>query len=190
MYAAEDDPYCYPGTDVLKNIPGIRDQAALEAFEAVSTSQRSDEALPTGRFSISHYRAIHHHLFQDVYRWAGRFRTVRIGKDTSVFCYPENIPAAMKKVFAALQAKACLRALRSDDFATEAAHFLAGLNAIHPFREGNGRSQTTFLVLLAVHGGHPVRLERLVPDRFLKAMVASFHGGERMLADEIRALVT
>lgn len=43
MYDAVADPYCYPGTTVLKNIPGIRDQAALERFETISTAQRADE---------------------------------------------------------------------------------------------------------------------------------------------------
>jgi cell filamentation protein len=72
MYDAVSDPYCYEGTTVLKNIPGLRDQAALDQFEAAMTAQRADEPLPTGRLSVSHYRAIHHHLFQDVYAWLER----------------------------------------------------------------------------------------------------------------------
>jgi cell filamentation protein len=59
----------------------------LAEFEAVSTVQRADEPLPVGRLSVRHYRAIHHHLFQDVYAWAGKFRTVRLGKERSAFCY-------------------------------------------------------------------------------------------------------
>src|SRR5487761_1517779 len=149
MYDAVADPYCYEGTEVLRNIPGIRDQAALDAFEAVSTTQRSDEPLPTGRLSVRHYQAIHHHLFQDVYPWAGKFRTVRISKDASAFCYPENIRREMRKLFADLKRDNYLRGSSREQFAVRAAHFLASLNAIHPFREGNGRTQTIFLVLLA-----------------------------------------
>ena len=67
MYDAVADSYCYTGTSVLKNLPDIRDQAALDALEAVSTAQRSDEPLSGGRLSVAHYRAIHRHLFQDVY---------------------------------------------------------------------------------------------------------------------------
>lgn len=105
-YDAIEDPYCYPGTTILnKNIPDIREQAALGDFEAVSTTQRSDEPLPNGRLSVRHYRAIHHHLFQDVYAWAGTFRTVRIGKDGHAFCYPENIASEMKKLFSDLKRK-------------------------------------------------------------------------------------
>ena len=53
------------------------------------TALRADEALPGGRLAVPHYKAIHRHLFQDVYAWAGQYRTVRIAKDGSAFCYPE-----------------------------------------------------------------------------------------------------
>jgi hypothetical protein len=91
MYKAAADPYCYPGTTVLKNIPRIRDQATLDQFEAAITAQRADEPFPHGRYGVAHYRAVHRHLFQDVYSWAGKFRTVRLSKGDSTFCYPENI---------------------------------------------------------------------------------------------------
>ncbi len=46
MYEVEDDFYCYPGTNVLKNIPGIRDQEILTEFELAMSTQRADEPLP------------------------------------------------------------------------------------------------------------------------------------------------
>lgn len=190
MYDAVTDPYCYEGTTVLRNIPGIRDHAALEAFEAVSTAQRADEPLPEGRFTVSHYRAIHHHLFQDVYSWAGKFRTVRIGKDGNAFCYPENIAREMKRLFLDLRRQHHLRNLSADEFAARAAHFLATLNAIHPFREGNGRAQTSFLLLLADRAGHRIELHKLVEQRFMDAMIASFKGDERPLTLDIMRLIS
>jgi fido (protein-threonine AMPylation protein) len=51
-YDAFDDPYCYPGTDVLRNKAGLRDAEALEAFELEMTTLRSEEPLPNGRFGI------------------------------------------------------------------------------------------------------------------------------------------
>ena len=188
MYDAVADPYCYTGTRVLKNLPDIRDQAALDAFEAVSTAQRSDEPLPNGRLSVAHYRAIHHHLFQDVFAWAGKFRTVRISKDKNAFCYPENISREMKNLFSDLKRQNYLRGLSNEDFVAPAAHFLATLNSIHAFREGNGRTQTSFLVLLADQAGHPLDLDKLIPAQFLAAMVASFHGDEHPLFEELREL--
>jgi cell filamentation protein len=152
MYEAIVDPYCYSGSTVLKNIPGLRSQRALDRFEAAITAQRADEPLPAGRLSVTHYRAVHHHLFQDVYAWAGRFRTVRISKGQTMFCYPENIAQEMALLFASLRRQHGLRGLSTDDFAMALAHFLAELNAIHPFREGNGRTQLTFAVLLGVQG--------------------------------------
>ncbi len=189
MYEAAEDPYCYKGATVLKNIPNIRDAAALEAFEAVSTAQRADEPLPDGRLSVRHYCAIHRHLFQDVYRWAGRYRVIRISKGDSMFCYPEHIPREMRKLFRALAAQNFLRDLSRDDFAVGAAHFLAELNAIHPFRDGNGRSQLTFMSLLAVRARHPLNLERLRPRSFLAAMIKTFHGDEAPLVAELDHLL-
>ena len=82
-----------------------------------------------------------------------------------------------------------LRGLSHEDFVVSAARFLATLNAIHPFREGNGRTQTSFLLLIADLAGHPLDLNKLVPERFLGAMVASFHGDERPLIDELGELI-
>lgn len=189
MYDAVSDPYCYPGTTVLKNKPGIKDEQKLSEFEAVMTAQRSDEPLPQGRLSAAHYRAIHKHLFQDIYEWAGKYRTVRIGKGGSAFCYPEHIDAEMQKLFTYLKRQNFFRNLSANDFATRAAHFISTLNAIHPFREGNGRAQTTFLVLLADRAGHPLDVQKLVPEKFLTAMIKSFEGDEQPLVSEMRRLI-
>jgi len=185
-YDAGNDPYCYAGTSVLKNIPGIRNQADLDRFESVIVRQRSFEALPQGKLSVRHYRLIHHHLFQDVYRWAGRFRTVRTHKGASTFCYPEHIADQMKQLFDGMKQTQYLMGLNADAFASRAAHFLATLNAIHPFREGNGRSQNAFLGLLAARAGHGLELSRLNETAFREAMIESFSGSEGPLAGEIR----
>lgn len=58
MYDVQSDPYCYPGTTVLKNRAGIKTQSKLEAFEHDAASQRGSEPLPAGRLSVSHYRHI------------------------------------------------------------------------------------------------------------------------------------
>lgn len=189
MYEAAPDPYCYPGTGVLNNIPGLRSQSELDRFETNITAQRSDEPFPRGRFSVAHYQAIHHHLFQDAYEWAGRFRIVRIAKDSSVFCYPEHIASEMHKIFAALREDRFLRDLSPEQFAPRAAHFLASLNAIHPFRDGNGRAQLAFMAMLAARAGHPLALSNLSPKTFLPAMIRSFQGDEKPLADEIARLI-
>ncbi|MET4386432.1 cell filamentation protein [Bradyrhizobium sp. F1.4.3] len=181
---------CYPGTTVLKNKLHLKDQAGLDSFEAEITAQRAEEALPAGRLTYSHYRAIHRHLFQDVYDWAGKIRTVRISKGGSMFCFPESIHREMSKLFRALAGKKHFRDTTTAEFAASAAHFLAELNAIHPFREGNGRTQLTFLVLLAETASHPLAMERLDPDKVMQAMIESFDGSEDMLARALRDLLS
>lgn len=189
MYEPSTDPYCYPDTTVLRNIPGLRSQKDLDQFEAAATTQRADEPLPAGRLSISHYYAVHRHLFQDVFAWAGKPRTVRLAKGGSAFCYPEHIGREMRSLFADLKAKRGLSGLSADAFADQAARFLATLNAIHPFREGNGRTQLTFVAMLAAQAGHPLDLDRLEPGSFLVAMIASFQGDSAELAAQLRRLV-
>lgn len=189
MYDAGPDPYCYPGSNVLKNRLDIRDQAQLDAFETLITAQRAEEPLPRGRLDATHYRAIHRHLFQDVFAWAGKLRTVRIAKGGSMFCYPENIRSEMAKLFEGLRQADFLRGSTADDFARDAAHVLAELNAIHPFREGNGRTQLSFLIVLSSRAGHPLRIERMDPTAMLDAVVQSFARDDRPLAKLIAGLL-
>jgi cell filamentation protein len=189
MYEAFDDPYCYPGTSVLKNRLDLRTQSELQEFEAMITAQRADEPLPAGRLDCDHYLAIHRHLFQDVYDWAGQVRTVRMAKENSVFCYPEHIEFQMRRLFSELAADNWFRDLGAESFASKAAHFLAELNAIHPFREGNGRTQNVFFSILANRSGHPLDFRCLRPPDMLQAMIASFAGDERALRDLILGLM-
>lgn len=188
MYDATADAYCYPDTTILKNRLGLTSQQALDAFELEASTQRASESLPVGRLSVRHYLAIHHHLFQDVYVWAGRTRTVRISKDGSMFCYPEHVQAQLRGLFGILRKVAFLRVLPRAIFMAKAAHFLAELNAIHPFREGNGRTQLAFLTLLAAQAGYPLDIESLDPGEMLEAMIASFGGGEERLREALSRL--
>ena len=174
IYAAFVDPYCYAGSTVLKNVLGLRDQAALDRFDALSFALRSEEPLPAGRVSIRHYFAVHRHLFQDVYRWAGKPRRIRISNDGNPFCYPENIRSELKRLFHWLHSEDCLRGMGEELFTAKLAHFLAELNAIHPFREGNGRAQNAFALIIAAQADHPLRMEALDPDAFREAMITSF----------------
>jgi cell filamentation protein len=189
MCDAIDDPYTYENSTVLINRLDLRNQDDLDAYEAEISSARSGEPLPEGVFNFEHYCAVHHHLFQDVYTWAGRARTVRISKQGNPFCYPEHIEAQASKLFAELRVNNFLENLEPDAFSTQAAHFLSELNAIHAFREGNGRTQLTFLAMLADNADHPLDLEALDPDVMLDAMIESFEGNEKKLVRAIRELV-
>lgn len=190
MYDAIDDPYTYENSTVLINKLDLRDQAELDAFEAEISSARAEEPLPEGVLDFTHYKAVHHHLFQDVYDWAGEVRTVRISKGGNPFCFPENIESQTTWLFDDLRTANYLQNLDAQVFSAKAAHFMAELNAIHTFREGNGRSQLTFFALLADHAGHPLNLDKLEAEEMLDAMIASFDGDEGKLAAVIKELVS
>jgi cell filamentation protein len=189
MCDAVDDPYTYENSTVLINKLDLREQAALDAFEAEISSARADEPLPEGDLDFTHYKAVHHHLFQDVYEWAGKTRTVRMFKGGNPFCFPENIENQATRLFGELRADDFLQGLDDATFADKAAHFLTELNVIHAFREGNGRSQLTFFALLADYAGHPIDLDKLDPHEMLDAMIASFDGHEAKLANVIKSLL-
>jgi cell filamentation protein len=189
MYDAFDDPYAYPGSTVLQNLLDIRDPLQLEAFEIEISTLRAEEALPQGNFDAPHYRSIHHHLFQDVYVWAGEYRTVRTSKGGNSFCYPEYIAREMNALCGRFQNGQQFSNCEPAGFAALVAEFLGELNAIHPFREGNGRSQLAFIGLIGQTFGHPFHFERLERDSFLSAMIASFAGHIDPLMHELSRLL-
>lgn len=186
VYAAEPDPWCYPGTTVLKNLAGLTDQAELDEFEFAMYLSRAEEPFPTGDLGYGHYCRIHNHLFQDVYEWAGRPRVIRIGKAGNWFCYPEYLQGEMTRTFSPSVIGEVLSSPNSHAFAERTATLLADINAGHPFREGNGRTQLAYLKLLTVSVDLGFDDEVLVPDRVLNAMIRSFSGD----LDPLRSLIT
>lgn len=189
-YTAEQDPLCYPGTTVLKNKLDLHSQAELDEFELAVSLTRADEPWPSGTLDYDHYRALHHHLFQDVYEWAGRPRTIRIGKEGNWFCYPEYIAQHMQDIFRELKQTSYLVGLPRNEFAEQAAHVLAEINAVHPFREGNGRTQLALLSILTENAGLSFDDDALDRDRVIQAMVDSFSGDEQPLANLIFDIVS
>jgi len=188
-YDAFDDPYAYPGTSVLRNRLNLRDAGILEAFEVEISTLRAEEPLPHGTFDPAHYCSIHHHLFQDVYEWAGQYRTLRTSKGGNAFCYPEHIPAQMDVLFQSIRGGEAFAEKSRREFLNEAARFLGGLNAIHPFREGNGRAQLAFLGLIGATANQPFAFERIDRNAFLQAMIESFLGRFEGLTVELGKLL-
>ena len=189
VYVSEIDPLCYAGTTVLKNLADLTDQDELNEFEFAMYLSRAEEPLPVGDLGYDHYRQIHHHLFQDVYAWAGQQRTIRTGKGGNWFCYPEHLTREMHRAFSPDLIGAILEATTVEDFAERAAALLAEINAGHPFREGNGRTQLAYLALLAATAGRGFNQDMLDPDRVISAMIASFSGNLLPLTTLIADLV-
>ena len=188
-YEVEQDSYCYEGTSVLKNLADIRDAALLEQFELEMSTLRAEEPLPEGSFDPKHYCSVHRHLFQDVYEWAGQCRKVRTAKGGNWFCYPEHISNEMARVFKMLENPSFSPGSTVDSFVGVAADFLGELNAVHPFREGNGRSQLSFLHLVGIRAEHPFAFGRIQREAFMPAMIASFSTSLEPLKSELRTLL-
>ena len=186
-YDATEDPLCYPGTSILRNKADLQDQDELDQFEQLMFLTRSKEFLPEGDLDYEHYKRIHHHFFQDVYDWAGQPQDVRTAKGGNWFCYPEYIDVEMKKLFGELAKEDYLTGITNrSDFAARAAHFIAEINAIHPFREGNGRCQLTLLDILLDLSGLEMNEDQIDPKQFMEAMIASFHGNNDPLVEAIQ----
>ncbi len=185
------DPYLYPGTTVLKNKLGIRDTAQLEQAERVLVAQRIAEGIPTGAFGLDHLRTIHRHLFQDVYDWAGETRTMEIAKGGQQFQFRQFIETGMADVQQRIAQGNFLKGLNAADFAEQAGRIMGDVNYVHPFREGNGRTQLLYQEQLAEQAGHPLDLTRLDPERWIDACRRAHEGDYEAMAREIsRAFVT
>lgn len=165
-----DRVYCYPPAfDVLKNKFDIRDKRKLDYFERELVVQRMIEDIPTGDFDLDHLKAIHRHLFQDVYDWAGELRTVELSKDGHQFQFQKFIRTGMDNVHRRLTACNYLRNLSHEGFSRAAGEIIGDVNYVHPFREGNGRTQLLYLEQLASQADHAIDLGAIDRDRWMMA---------------------
>jgi cell filamentation protein, protein adenylyltransferase len=187
-----EDPYVYPGTDCLRNRLGIRDADELRVREGERTSVvlawLERNPLP-GHYDLEHLQAFHRRIFGDIYEWAGELRTVAIAKEQSLFAVPEHIEPYLSRVLSELAEERLLRGLPRHEFVDRLTHYYAELNAVHPFREGNGRTQRAFLGQLAHEAGYHIAWERLGGERNNRASAASLRGDNRPLQAMLDDLV-
>jgi len=187
-----DDTYCIPDSPVLKNKAGITDQALLDQFEADFTTIRIIELAQNpveGAFDLDHLCKIHFRVFQDVYEWAGEIRTVDIIRGESRFCNVLQICPYSDRLFETLRKEDLLVGLSLDDTSLRLAHYLSEINAIHPFREGNGRVQRLFISQLAEQAGFTLDYAALNQAEVYQVMQASFFGNEKPLAELIARII-
>jgi cell filamentation protein len=148
---------------------------------------------PKGNFDAAHLKALHRHIFQDVYEWAGKSRDeqVRLSDGTIAtepamrklggkpFMEGHLIPDALDQIARALRATNFLRDLPRQQFAEYAADVLLAINAVHPFREGNGRSQRLFVSELAKAAGHDLDFSVVSQERMIQASIAGNEDGNK-----------
>ena len=184
-------PYLDPASGVLRNLLGITDAQELSQVEAALTASRlvdlERHRLP-GRYDLAHLRAFHRHIFSDVYDWAGELRTVSIAKAGEVFCLPQHLESYATDVFGRLAAADRLRGLPRERFISQLAELLGDVNALHPFREGNGRTQRASFSQLAHDAGHHVDWVRMNPEDNESASIAAHRGDLQPLRDMLNRL--
>ncbi|WP_018634796.1 Fic family protein [Parafrankia elaeagni] len=118
-------------------------------------------SLLPGAYETEHLRSFHRAIFGDVYPWAGEIRTVNLAKGGHPFCNAPFIEAQLYQIFSGLAENRHLVGLRKEPFTLDFATLYGEINAIHPFREGNGRSQRAFLRQLAAGAGWTIAWEDL-----------------------------
>lgn len=176
-YAGCED-LCYPGTHVLINTAGIRDQATLNQFESECVMART-ETVPPWQPGAAYFCSIHRHLFQDVYAWAGECRNCVLslpnpGAPDSLFCLPKFIPVNLDQALAQVSA-VHLRRLSDDELAALLGSVVTALNVVHPFREGNGRTMRAYADQVALSVGRTVDFSTVTPEEWHYASVQGFN---------------
>ena len=175
-----NDHYKYPGEDILVNEFDCHNVEELNVLEALSTGANLAYLQLhqiRGRFDFKHLRDIHKFIFQDVYKWAGEIRDVDIGKG-NLFCRAQYIEEYAESVFSSFYSS-CFK-VRKDRklFIETLAEHYGNLNALHPFREGNGRSQREFVRELCLNCGYVLDLTSTTHDEMLEASIESFNLGD------------
>jgi len=178
-----DSKYCYPNSDVLINKLNIKDANLLFEAEKELTAIRLHELQEKpilGEFDFEHLKEIHHHIFQDLYDWAGKVRTVEIGKN-NLFCTTSCIQDYASSVFRKYFSQCYSNKDNKEDFIKVFADNYGDLNALHPFREGNGRAQREFARLVCRECGYEFDLSCTTHEKMLEASKLSFDKADSSL---------
>ncbi len=188
----KQDAYCYPNepndpdrTDVLRNRFDLRTHSELRPVEYRQTAFRIAEIRegegPVGRFDAEHLKAIHRHIFQDVYEWAGHTRDERLivdgrpaepigdmAKGETEFLHGSRVDRGLYEALKPIRDPDVLNGSTPQQFAERAGQVLGELNFVHPFREGNGRAQETFIAELGRAYGHDVEFAVITKARMIE----------------------
>ena len=168
--------YCYKDTTVLINKLNIMDEDKLNKFERGVVSLKLAELMKKntiGDFSKAHFKAIHKFLFEDIYDFAGEFRKENIGKDYFRFAEFQYIDEELDRLLNSLKSENYLLGLSKEYFVKRLAYYMAEINVLHPFREGNGRTIREFIRQLAFKNGYNLNWSKDDPKKIFDATIKS-----------------
>lgn len=184
------DIYCYKDTNVLINKFNIKEEKQLEDKERKITLLNTialykDVKIEDVDFNIDFYKYIHSFLFQEIYDFAGKFRNIVLIKGNTRFCEPQYIEANLQKIFEELKEEKYLLDLKKKIFISRIAYYYTELNAIHPFREGNGRTNRIFIDLLAKKNNYDIGVDKWDSNMQIEAMIESIYDSNNKLINLI-----
>jgi cell filamentation protein len=172
--------YCYPGTDVLKNKLSIRDDNDLTIAEREITSLKLLMLynMPiTKEFDLNSLCGIHQIIFDDIYEWAGRVRKGEfLLKGSSIFCRGPYIIENANRIFGSILKENNLCGLKKLEFIKRIAYYMGEVNALHPFREGNGRASREYFRQLSLNADYILDFSEIEKESLLTADIEAFNG--------------
>lgn len=170
---------CYEGTTCLINKFGITDETKLSEVEADITfakASKLEENPIDGKFDIEHYKAIHRYLFEDLYDWAGQFRTINISKKGTKFVKTDELENLCVKCFDRIKSSNYFRNISFESFVENIVDLYCTLNMLHPFREGNGRTERIFIAQLIRLNGYDIDFSEVDSDYLIIATIQAAQG--------------
>lgn len=176
LYQNKQSKYCYENSNTLINKLNIKDTKELIKFEAKITAVKllslRQQGI-TGNFDKTHYINIHKFLFEDIYPFAGEFRTENISKGVFRFAQMEYIEQELDRLLGNLEKENYLINMPKRELAIKLAYYWSEINVLHPFREGNGRTNREFIRQLALKNGYRLNLKKVKPKQTLEASIKS-----------------
>lgn len=179
QYIDPDSTYTDPNTGLLRNLLGITDREVLLFVESAVVTKRLQELYetPIKIKGIDSLFEIHKHLFQDIYGWAGKKRKVEISKGDKQFFPTSHFDIAFRYIDQLIAEFKKINKSNKELLAEKLSEILENINFLHPFREGNGRTQREFLRLLALEKGLKLNLNppdnKNVFDQYMKGTIES-----------------
>lgn len=186
------DPYT-DENGILRNKLQCQTQSELDELEKMLTFTRIVELQEDpvkGNYDLDHLKKIHQYIFQDIYEWAGKLRTVDISKGQTMFCPTENIESYGQTIFEQLKKDKYLKEMDMYDFCKKGAYYLGEINMIHPFREGNGRTQREFMKSLAQNAGYELNFKYITEKQMKAASIRSATTDSKGLYDILKNSIT
>lgn len=178
------DRYVYPGTNVLMNKFNIMDAGKLETVERGLSSRQISllrDTGVTGKFDVDHLKSIHEQVFGKIYDWAGEFRGIQVWKGGTEFAAPNEIKDKLEHLCDKIRERNYFRDMDHDGAANAMADAMSELNMIHPFREGNGRTQRAFLGQLALNAGYDLDFTKMSENDMRNASMSAARGNGNLM---------